>query len=197
MEGLHTELPSTTPVCKRSRDLWWTVYTLDRQLSTSLGVPVSVQDHDISTPLYDTRNSAQEDCVLAMKVKLSQILSTVFDSKSPILSLRQGYQRGSCLLELYRPGKIIDKAFLDQTKTVLETLASISNEIQEVVDTTSTTLNVGPSKATLHLTLQYHQVSLHSPDRLTLQSFAEMWIVRHSSNATSAIICLHRMPSES
>ena len=85
MKGLHTELPvrdMKSPMPKRPRDLWWTVYTLDRQLSSSLGVPVSVQDYDISTPLADARDCAAEDCALVLKVKLSQVLSTIFNSES-------------------------------------------------------------------------------------------------------------------
>ena len=85
MEGLNTELPAQdidAPSGKRSRDLWWTIYTLDRQLSSSPGVPISVQDYDISTSLGDVRETSQEESALKFKVRLSQVLSTIVKGES-------------------------------------------------------------------------------------------------------------------
>ncbi len=54
MEGMHTPLPENelgveTVTC--CRDLWWTLYIMDRHFSASMGVPMSLQDSDITTPV--------------------------------------------------------------------------------------------------------------------------------------------------
>ena len=82
MEGLHTELPKDeigARAWKRGHDLWWTVYILDRHLATTLGVPISVQDSDITCPLQDQNEGSQQDNVLALHVKVSRLLSSISD----------------------------------------------------------------------------------------------------------------------
>ncbi|EFY88563.1 C6 transcription factor [Metarhizium acridum CQMa 102] len=54
MEGLHTQLPQEELGAEKvtyCRDLWWTLYIMDRHFSSSLGLPMSVQDGDITTPV--------------------------------------------------------------------------------------------------------------------------------------------------
>ncbi|QMW35971.1 hypothetical protein G4B84_011500 [Aspergillus flavus NRRL3357] len=53
-EGLHTHLPEEqlgAATVSRCRDLWWTLYILDRHFSYSVGLPMMTQDSDISTPI--------------------------------------------------------------------------------------------------------------------------------------------------
>ena len=80
MEGLHTELGTQDTGfvdSDRSRDLWWTVYSLDRQLSSSLGVPMAVQDHDITTPLLKFEEVASDHRILVLRVRLLRVLSMI------------------------------------------------------------------------------------------------------------------------
>lgn len=79
MEGLHTELPEAEinpEALSRGYNLWWTIYILDRHLSTSLGLPISIQDADITTPLKSTRASSPKDAILNLQVKMSKVLLT-------------------------------------------------------------------------------------------------------------------------
>ncbi|KAM0283258.1 hypothetical protein ACHAQH_002552 [Verticillium albo-atrum] len=85
LEGLHTPLPERelgTQTVKRCRNLWWTLYIMDRQFSTSLGLPMSMQDSGITTPLSLPGETSQEDTALVLQVKLSQLLSHILSFKT-------------------------------------------------------------------------------------------------------------------
>ena len=83
--GLHRERPrqdwgpSITERCQR---VWWTVYVLDRTFSSSMGVPISIQDADITTTM-PSRDGARDSMTLYVHVKLSNLISEVVNSKPP------------------------------------------------------------------------------------------------------------------
>lgn len=80
LEGLHTPLPEKelgALMVKRCRNLWWTLYIMDRQFSTSLGLPMSIQDSGITTHLSVPGENSQEDTAVVLQVKLSQLLSHI------------------------------------------------------------------------------------------------------------------------
>ncbi|KAM0537553.1 hypothetical protein ACHAP9_004101 [Verticillium nonalfalfae] len=80
LEGLHTPLPEKelgAQMVKRCRNLWWTLYIMDRQFSTSLGLPMSIQDGGITTHLSVPGENSQEDTAVVLQVKLSQLLSHI------------------------------------------------------------------------------------------------------------------------
>ena len=78
--GLHTQLPEEelgSRTLTRCRNLWWTLYIMDRHFSSSVGIPMTTHDCDIST-LVDP---SQQDTTLSLQVKLSRMLSTILASK--------------------------------------------------------------------------------------------------------------------
>lgn len=84
MEGLHTELPVDElgiETVTRCRKLWWTLYIMDRYFSSSLGVPMTTQDSDISTVLEPTNAASQGQSGLGIQVNLSRLLSYILTSK--------------------------------------------------------------------------------------------------------------------
>lgn len=67
---------------QRCRNVWWTIYILDRQMSSLLGVPLAIRDGDISASLPTFTGSPQKSLALEVHVKLSGMISQILDSKS-------------------------------------------------------------------------------------------------------------------
>lgn len=85
MEGLHTQLPEEdlgAATVARCRNLWWTLYTLDRQLSSSLGLPMTTQDSDITT-LVNVPDSDPGNLTFGLQVRLTRMLTFIIDGKLP------------------------------------------------------------------------------------------------------------------
>lgn len=116
MEGLHTPLPEdelgveTVSCC---RDLWWTLYIMDRHFSASMGVPMSLQDNDITTPVKPPTQGSQEDSARSLQVNLSHLLAVI-------------------LTTVYKPNRIPLDLFLEQTRSILHTLAHHAQEIERI-----------------------------------------------------------------
>jgi proline utilization trans-activator len=89
LKGLHTQLPESElgeEIVARCRNLWWTLYIMDRHFSSSLGIPMTTQDRDISTLLDLDESAGQRDPTLRLQVRLWGLLST-------IVSCKQSYVR--------------------------------------------------------------------------------------------------------
>lgn len=67
---------------QRCMNVWWTVYVLDRQMSSLMGVPLALRDSEISAPLPAFAGSRQKSLALEIHVKLSRILSQILNSRS-------------------------------------------------------------------------------------------------------------------
>jgi len=65
---------------QRCRNVWWTVYILDRQMSSLLGVPLAVRDEDITASLPTFSGSLQKSLALELNVKLSRVISQILNS---------------------------------------------------------------------------------------------------------------------
>ncbi|CAI6096117.1 unnamed protein product [Clonostachys chloroleuca] len=80
--GLHRERPTrdwgpeSTLRCQRA---WWTVYILDRTFSSSMGVPIAIQDFDITAKM-PSRDGSRSSTALHIHVKLSNLISEVVNS---------------------------------------------------------------------------------------------------------------------
>jgi proline utilization trans-activator len=84
LEGLHTQLPEDElgpETVIRVRDLWWTLYIMDRQYSSSLGIPKMTQDDDITTLLEDLETTSHQGYVLILQVQLWRVYSKILNSK--------------------------------------------------------------------------------------------------------------------
>ena len=85
--GLHTQLPEEelgSQILMRCRNLWWTLYIMDRHFSSSIGLPMTIQDCDITTSVDSPSTCSQQDATLSLQVKLSQLLSSILTSKSTV-----------------------------------------------------------------------------------------------------------------
>jgi proline utilization trans-activator len=81
--ALHRERPPNDwgiQTAERCRNIWWTVYILDRAFSSSMGTPVSIHDDDITTTLPVVRSS-NKSTALNIYVKLSRAVGRVLNRK--------------------------------------------------------------------------------------------------------------------
>ena len=73
-QGMHTDMPVQylgEHLVERCRRAWWTAYVLDREMTSSVGLPQSVIDDDIHPQLPNFAGSVQRSAALNMQIKLS------------------------------------------------------------------------------------------------------------------------------
>lgn len=77
MQGQHL----TTKVVERCRRIWWTIYVLDRQMTSLLGVPVTLRESDISAQFPEFAGSSDQVAIHNAHVSLSRVMALVVDSE--------------------------------------------------------------------------------------------------------------------
>ena len=161
LDGLHTELPEHelgVETVSRCRNLWWTLYVMDRHVSSSLGLPMTTQDSDITTTLNPAPAGSRPDATLSLHVKLSYLFSSILTCK---LSLSYAYGVHIDILfsqAIYKNEKTELGIFLEKTRTILQTMTIYAREIENMVHPKSTTSVETMPKGTRYITLLYHQV---------------------------------------
>ncbi|KAK1848088.1 C6 transcription factor [Colletotrichum chrysophilum] len=82
-QGLHREPLSgllTDTEANRLRCIWWTIYILDRKLSSLMGAPNSIQDSDITVHLPRSDPVVQKYKALSLHVVLSKLHAKVLNT---------------------------------------------------------------------------------------------------------------------
>ncbi|KAI9147101.1 Proline utilization trans-activator [Paramyrothecium foliicola] len=134
LEGLHTQLPDdvlgseTTTYC---RDLWWTLYIMDRHFSSSVGLPMSIQNSDVTALVPPSNVGSASDSLRSLQVNLSHLQSV-----------------------------ILTKSFLEQTRSILHTLVHHAQEIERIIHLKLQNSVGTMPRGTRYLTMLYHQVSV-------------------------------------
>lgn len=67
---------------QRRHAIWWTVYILDRKLSSLMGAPLSISDEDVTVPLPLPDRAMSAGHGLRVHVSLSRLLAKVVNCKS-------------------------------------------------------------------------------------------------------------------
>ena len=83
-QGIHTDMSGRIgdeAVIERCRDAWWTVYILDRRMTSLMGTPLSISDDDITAELPSFSDSARRSLALTHHVQLSKATSTILRSE--------------------------------------------------------------------------------------------------------------------
>jgi hypothetical protein len=83
-EGMHTDMPAAElgeAFVQRCRKIWWSIYILDRQMSSQMGVPQSIRDDEITCQLTHFPGSAQRTAALTMQIRLARIYADIARSK--------------------------------------------------------------------------------------------------------------------
>jgi proline utilization trans-activator len=83
-EGMHTDMPAAElgeAFVQRCRKIWWSIYILDRQMSSQMGVPQSIRDDEITCQLTHFPGSAQRTAALKMQIRLARIYADIARSR--------------------------------------------------------------------------------------------------------------------
>ncbi|OJJ42129.1 hypothetical protein ASPZODRAFT_20775 [Penicilliopsis zonata CBS 506.65] len=161
LDGLHTELPEDelgVKTVNRCQNLWWTLYVMDRHISSSLGLPMTIQDSDITTVLNPAPaggRSSRRDATFRLHVKLSYLFTSI-------------------LCSIYKNRRTELGAFLDKTRTILQAMTVYAREIEEIVFPRRGSASVeSMPKGTRYITLLYHQCVIVATRPLLLSILKE------------------------
>lgn len=83
--GMHTDMPVADlgeHLVQRCRKIWWTVYILDRQMTSLMGLPQSIRDEDAHCQLPVFPASTQRTAGIGMQIKLARIIAEINSSMS-------------------------------------------------------------------------------------------------------------------
>ncbi|KAL4996464.1 hypothetical protein BDV10DRAFT_202384 [Aspergillus recurvatus] len=159
MDGMHTQLPEDelgTETVARCRNLWWTLYVLDRHISSSVGASMTPEDSDITTLLEPPTATAcsQSDTTLSLSVRLSHLLSYILSS-------------------IYKATETQLGTFLETTRSILHVLAGHAREIEQIIQLKFQNSVDTMPKGTRHITLLYHQCVIVATRPLLLSVLKE------------------------
>ncbi|KNG91351.1 hypothetical protein ANOM_000491 [Aspergillus nomiae NRRL 13137] len=146
IEGLQKEPPIDlfgVKFANEGRNIWWTTYILDRQLSVMVGAPCSIQDSEITCSLPSSYDASERGTLLTVHVKLSRIMGDIIES-------------------VYTADSKQRRSFIATVQSVLRDIADILREIETVSARTAHPTLRTVSTTTNHLFLLYHQSSLES-----------------------------------
>ncbi|KAL4969847.1 uncharacterized protein BDV14DRAFT_195379 [Aspergillus stella-maris] len=157
MDGMHTQLPEDElgpEIVARCRNLWWTLYVLDRHISSSVGASMTPQDSDISALLDPPAAGSQSDATLGLSVRLSHLLSYILST-------------------IYKGTKTQLGTFLETTRSILHILAGHAREIESIIHLKFQNSVDTMPKGTRHITLLYHQCVIVATRPLLLSVLKE------------------------
>lgn len=82
--GMHTDMPVGDLGIRnveRCRKIWWTVYILDRQMSSIQGLPQSIDDRFVQAIPPSFSESPEKARTLGMHIKLCRSIAEINSSK--------------------------------------------------------------------------------------------------------------------
>ncbi|BCS23913.1 Zn(II)2Cys6 transcription factor [Aspergillus puulaauensis] len=156
LEGMHTQLPEEVlgaTTVARCRNLWWSLYILDRHFSPSLGLPVTLQDSDITT-LINPLASNLQNMTFSLQVRITRMFSFIIGT-------------------IYKTEKTPLATFLDITRGILETMAKYAEEIENMINVNFHGSRDNVPKEMRHTILQYHQCVIAATRPLLLSVLKE------------------------
>ncbi|KAJ0278621.1 hypothetical protein Brms1b_007461 [Colletotrichum noveboracense] len=106
--GMHTDMPIMElgpELVQRCRKIWWTVYVLDRQMSSLMGLPQSTLDEGVYCQLPSYSGSVQRTTALSMQIKFARIIAEISST-------------------VYGTTGRLNKRFVLGTKAVLQSIVS-------------------------------------------------------------------------
>ncbi|KAF4337853.1 proline utilization trans-activator [Fusarium beomiforme] len=140
--GIHTEMQSDAldpAYVQRCRHMFWTLYMLERQLISLLGLPLSIADESISARFPDFPGQPQ---------KLEALKIHVDFCRSLIAAAVYGLE-----------GKL-DSRYLGATQSVLKSIATVTERLNKSFEIQPSEGMAGISRISAHLHLMQHQVAL-------------------------------------
>lgn len=161
-QGMHTDMPVENlgdALVQRCRKIWWTVYILDRQMTSLMGLPQSIRDDDISCQLPTFSGSSQRAAALNMQIKLARIYADIARSMLDSSLYPSVMILIFNFLAVYGVKGRLRKKFVVSIKTVLDGIASLAEELRQGFPLHADERFGGISRLPAHLHLLYYQAS--------------------------------------
>ncbi|KAF4435785.1 Proline utilization trans-activator [Fusarium acutatum] len=139
--GIHTEMQSDAldaAYVQRSRHMFWTLYILERQLISLLGLPLSIADETISARFPDLPGQPQKLEALKIHVDFCRVLAKI---NQTVYGLE---------------GKL-DSRYLGATQSVLKSIATVTERLNKSFEIQASEGMAGISRISAHLHLMQHQ----------------------------------------
>ncbi|KAL3439673.1 hypothetical protein BDV09DRAFT_157912 [Aspergillus tetrazonus] len=141
-QGMHTDMPVQhlgEALVQRCRKIWWTIYVLDRQMTSLMGLPQSIQDSQIHPQLPSFPGSPQKVVALSMQIHMCQIIAEINST-------------------VYGADGRLNRKFLLRTKAALASTTDLAGDLQRSFDLQLDKSTIsGVSRMSAHLHLLYHQ----------------------------------------
>ncbi|KAH0362725.1 proline oxidase, partial [Aureobasidium melanogenum] len=139
--GMHTSMESQhvpQALVQRCRKIWWTVYVLDRQLSSLMGVPSSIRDEDISAELPLYLESPYRATALDIQVKLSRAIAKISNN-------------------IYGREGRLNRQYVSHIKEALKDIAHITDQLHSSFELSPDDSDFGVSRLSAYLHVLHHQ----------------------------------------
>ncbi|KAF6809657.1 C6 transcription factor [Colletotrichum musicola] len=139
--GMHTDMPIMDlgpELVQRCRKIWWTVYVLDRQMTSLMGLPQSTLDEGVYCQLPSYSGSVQRTTALSMQIKFARIIAEISST-------------------VYGATGRLNKRFVLSTKAVLQSIVSVADELRTSFPLHADERFDGISRLSAHLHLSYYQ----------------------------------------
>ncbi|KAI2789435.1 hypothetical protein POX_d04924 [Penicillium oxalicum] len=140
IEGIHRHVPEEfggLELSKRCSTIFWVVYMLDREFSALIGAPSSIRDEDITVRLPAEVGSSVEHVNLTLHVRLSRLMAQI-------------------LTTVYGVGEEFDGALIQNTQSILNSMAQLSQDLTSFLSTNFHGLISRASKMAIRLVLAHH-----------------------------------------
>ncbi|KAK6221842.1 Zn(II)2Cys6 transcription factor [Colletotrichum tabaci] len=139
--GMHTDMPVMElgpGLVQRCRKIWWTVYVLDRQMTSLMGLPQSTLDEGVYCQLPSYPGSVHRTAALSMQIKFARIIAEISST-------------------VYGANGRLNKKFVLSTKAVLQSIVSVADELRTSFPLYADERFDGISRLSAHLHLLYYQ----------------------------------------
>lgn len=146
---------------RRCRNLWWTLYTIDRHCSLSMGLPISTRDSDVTAKFPCPSSHSQSDSTFGLQIKLYRSLSDILTSEFPLCQsacLHHSNNDGVFTIAVYRSEQIQLLEFLEMTRSIMHRMAGHAHELEGIIQVREQESVDAISRDTRHIMLLYHQV---------------------------------------
>ncbi|KAM0424174.1 hypothetical protein ACHAPT_010543 [Fusarium lateritium] len=140
IEGWHRHMPPEDvgeQHSKRCNTIFWISYIIDREYGPLVGAPSSIRDEDITTKLPSDMDSSLRADALTLQIRLSRLTATIMNG-------------------VYGVDRNFDGTLLNDTQSVLHSLADVSRDISAFLETRLQETNIRSSKIATRLILSYH-----------------------------------------
>jgi proline utilization trans-activator len=146
MLGLHRKTPDNSTIAPPEREhrirVWWTVYTLDRLMSSKVGLPTMIQDTDIDVQLPSKNGLSQHD------------MEDFYDPAYLVAQITLSRITGNVLGNIYHiPQPDRANTFVRGVQTILTSLRNFHESLPPLLrlDHNSSPMYLNRSVASLHL----------------------------------------------